>query len=88
MRGVVKIQSIARISYTVFVRYLTNSVYRSSHAFGNEMKVYLTDLGNGFWILSHGFGISNVRDGGVNHIEGFWDAGYEVFICSKMGVSS
>jgi hypothetical protein len=47
----------SRISYTVSVRYLTNSVYRSSQAFGNEIEVYLTDLGNEFWILSHGFGI-------------------------------
>jgi hypothetical protein len=38
-------------------------VYRSSHAFGNEMKVYLTDLGNGICALSHEFGIPNVRDG-------------------------
>jgi hypothetical protein len=26
------------------------------------MKVHLTDLGNGFGVLSHGFGIPNVRD--------------------------
>ncbi len=37
--------------------------HRSSHAFGNEIKVYLTDLGNAFWVLSHEFGIPNVRDG-------------------------
>jgi hypothetical protein len=52
------------------------------------MEVYLTHLGNGFWALSHGSGIPNVRDGGVNHIEEFWDTGYEVFIGSKMGVLS
>ena len=33
--------------------------HRSSHAFGNEIEVYLTHLGNGFWILSHGFGMLN-----------------------------
>ena len=70
------------------MRYLTNLVYRSSHAFGNEIEVYLTDLGNGFWTLSHGFGIPNVRDGGVRYIGGFQSTGYPRFIPLNLGLFS
>ncbi|UCE38980.1 MAG: hypothetical protein JSW00_07090 [Thermoplasmata archaeon] len=80
--------AISRIWDPIFVRYLTDLVYRSSHAFGNEIKVYLTDLGNGFRVLSHGFGIPNVRDGGVNLHGGLWDAGCETFFTPKMGIIS
>ena len=45
--------------------------HRSPLAFGNEIEVYLTHLRNEFDVLSHGFGIPNVRDGKVERHGGF-----------------
>jgi hypothetical protein len=45
-------ESISRISYTIFVRYRTNFVYKASHAFRKGFGVYLTRFVIGVEYLS------------------------------------
>ncbi len=67
------------------MRYLTNSVYRSSHAFGSEIEVYHSYLGNDIRVLPLEFGIQNVGGGEKMQIDGFVYTGCESEKGLKMG---